>query len=414
MGHLEPHQSIALVVAALTLAGVAFGRLPFVPLDRAGFALVGAAALLVTGVLDLQEAAALVDAEVLVLLFGLMLLNEALAEAGAFRAATRWLTRRARRPLALLAALTLAAGGLSALFLNDTIVIMLTPLVIQLTRHLGVAPLPYLLALATAANAGSVATVTGNPQNLIVSVHGGIDYLSFLAALAPVAAAGLVVVFVTVAWVHRRDLAGGRFTAPAPAAPAMPARPLAIAIGWAVGLLCAFLAGAPVATAALVVGAGVVLTGGDGGRRVLARVDVSLLTLFAGLFVVVGALGHSGLTAIAAASWGAAWVHGVGPLTAVTALASNLFSNVPAVLLLSPLVAEAGGGRTGFLTLAMASTLAGNLTLVGSVANLIVVESARKLGVTVGFGAYLRVGLPITLTTLLLGALWLARTGGPG
>jgi Na+/H+ antiporter NhaD/arsenite permease-like protein len=414
MGPLDPHQSITVVVAAVTLVGVAFGRLPFVPLDRAGFALVGAAALLATGVLDLDEAAALVDVEVLTLLFGLMLLNEALAEAGAFRTATHWLTRRARHPRSLLAALTVAAGGLSALFLNDTVVIMLTPLVIQLTRHLGVAPLPYLLALATAANAGSVATVTGNPQNLIVSVQGGIDYVTFLAALAPVAAASTAVVFVTIAWVHRRDLAGGRFTAPAPAAPPLPARPRTIAFGWSVCLLVAFVSGAPVATAALVVGAGVLLTAGARGRSVLARVDVSLLTLFAGLFVVVGALGHSGLTAIAAASWGAAWMHGVGQLTVVTALASNLFSNVPAVLLLAPLVAEAGGGRRGFLTLAMASTLAGNLTLVGSIANLIVVESARKLGVTVGFGAYLRVGVPITLTTLLLGAMWIARTGTAG
>jgi Na+/H+ antiporter NhaD/arsenite permease-like protein len=410
MGPLEPHQAVAVVVAAVTLVGVAFGRLPVVPLDRAGFALVGAASLLATGVLDLGEAVALIDAEVLVLLFGLMLLNEALAEAGAFRALLRWATRRAVHPLALLATLTVAAGGLSALFLNDTIVLMLTPLVVQLTRHLGVAPLPYLLALATAANVGSVATVTGNPQNLIVSVQGSIGYVAFAAALAPVAAVGLAVVIGTIAWVHRRDLAGGRFVAPVPAHPPTP-RSLPIAAGWAVALLVAFAAGAPVATAALVVGAGVLLTAGAAGRRVLAAVDVSLLTLFAGLFVVVGALGHTGVTALALAAWGSAWLHGVGALTVVTAAASNLFSNVPAVLLLAPLVAEAGGARSGFLTLAMASTLAGNLTVVGSVANLIVVESAHRLGVTVTFWAYLRVGLPITVGTLGIGAAWLAATG---
>jgi Na+/H+ antiporter NhaD/arsenite permease-like protein len=410
MGPLEPHQSVAVGVAAVTLAGVAFGRLPFVPLDRAGFALVGAASLLATGVLDLGEAVALIDAEVLVLLFGLMLLNEALAEAGAFRALLRWATRRASHPLALLATLTLAAGGLSALFLNDTIVLMLTPLVVQLTRHLGVAPLPYLLALATAANVGSVATVTGNPQNLIVSVQGSIGYLAFAAALAPVATAGLAVVIATIAWVHRRDLAVGRFVAPIPAPPPT-RRAVPLAVGWAAALLVAFAAGAPVATAALVVGAGVLLTAGGAGRRVLAAVDVSLLTLFAGLFVVIGALGHTGVTALALATWGSAWLHGVGALTMVTAAASNLFSNVPAVLLLAPLVAEAGGARSGFLTLAMASTLGGNLTVVGSVANLIVVESAHRLGVTVSFWAYLRVGMPITVATLGIGAAWLAATG---
>ncbi|MFN2321985.1 MAG: SLC13 family permease [Trueperaceae bacterium] len=284
---MEPLSSdawIALGVAVVTLAGVAFGRLPYVPLDRAGFALVGAAALLAGGVLDLHAAAALVDAEVLVLLFGLMLLNEALAEAGAFRALTRWATRRATSPFALLVALTFAAGTLSALFLNDTIALMLTPLVVATARALGVRTLPYLLALATAANVGSVATVTGNPQNLIVAVRGGIGFVPFAAALAPVALVGLAVVVAVIAVVHRRDLFGVRFAAAAPpAAPPAPRRPLA-----------------------------------------------------------------------------------------------------------------------------MASTLAGNLTLFGSVTNLIVAEGARRAGERVGFGAYLRVGVPITLATLLLGATWLA------
>lgn len=409
MPPLSPDAWIAVAVAAVTLAGVAFGRLPFVPLDRAGFALVGAAALLATGVVDLHAAAALVDAEVLVLLFGLMLLNEALAEAGAFRTLTRWATRRAGSPFALLVALTGAAGALSALFLNDTIALMLTPLVVSLARALGVRPLPYLLALATAANVGSVATVTGNPQNLIVAVQGGIGFVPFATALTPVALAGLAVVVAVIALAHRRDLFGVRFArAQAEAPRPFPRRPLALAVGWATLLLAAFLAGAPVATAALVVGAGVLLTAGSAAPRVLARVDVSLLTLFAGLFVVVGALGTTGATAAAAAAFGDAITGGVGQLTVLTAVASNLFSNVPAVLLLAPLVTEAGGGRTAYLTLAMASTLAGNLTLVGSVANLIVAEGARRAGERVGFGAYLRVGVPITLATLLLGAAWLA------
>lgn len=409
MPPLSPDAWIAVAVAAVTLAGVAFGRLPFVPLDRAGFALVGAATLLATGVVDLHAAADLVDAEVLVLLFGLMLLNEALAEAGAFRALTRWATRRAATPFALLVALTFAAGALSALFLNDTIALMLTPLVVALTRALGVRPLPYLLALATAANVGSVATVTGNPQNLIVAVQGGLGFVPFATALTPVALVGLGVVVGVIAFVHRRDLFGVRFR-PAESAPAerFPRRPLALAVGWATLLLAAFLAGAPVATAALVVGAGVLLSAGAAAPKVLARVDVALLTLFAGLFVVVGALGATGVTALAAEALGTAWTADVGRLTVLTAVASNLFSNVPAVLLLAPLVAEAGGGRSAYLTLAMASTLAGNLTLVGSVANLIVAEGARRAGERVGFGAYLRVGVPVTLVTLALGAAWLA------
>lgn len=395
----------AVVVAVATLVGVAFGRLPRVALDRAGFALVGAAALLVGGVLTLEEATALVDADVLVLLFGLMLLNEALAEAGAFRALTRWATRRAASPLTLLALLTFTAGALSALFLNDTVALMLTPATIAMARHAGVRPLPYLLALAAAVNVGSVATLAGNPQNVIVGIQGGIGYVAFAATLAPVAAVGLAVVVATVAVAHRRDLRPARQVEVE--APAPPRRGPSVAIGWAVVLAAAFLAGAPVATAALAVGAGVLLTAGRASARIVARVDVALLALFAGLFVVVGALGATGVTAALADALGAVWLTGVVPLTISTAVASNVVSNVPAVLVLGPLVAANEGTPTAYLTLAMASTLAGNLTLVGSIANLIVAEGARSAGETVSFRAHLRVGAPIAVVTLAIGAVWL-------
>lgn len=409
MEPLAPAAWASILIATATLAGVAVGRLPGIPLDRAGFALVGAALLLATGVLDLDVAVGLVDAEVIVLLTGLMLLNEALAEAGFFRSVTEWATQRARRPLGLLIGIVVASGVLSALFLNDTIVLMLTPLVIQLARRLRVAPLPYLLALATAANVGSVATITGNPQNLLVSVVGGIGYGDFARALAPVALLGLVVVVGVIALVHRRDVTGAPFDRPDPVPLALPRGPLMRVSLIALAMLVAFLTGVPVATAALVAGSIALLATGAASPAVLRRVDWSLLVLFAGLFVVVGALRETGVTEAAFAAVGGTLASGPGPLAALTALLSNLFSNVPAVMLLLPVVTVFDEPTTALLSVAMASTLAGNLTLVGSIANLIVVEAAKREGVRIGFWAYAAVGAPITVITLAMGVAWLGR-----
>jgi Na+/H+ antiporter NhaD/arsenite permease-like protein len=400
---------IALGVAAVTLVGVAFGRLPGVPLDRSGFALVGAAILLVAGVVDLETAAHLVDVEVIVLLAGLMLLNEALAEAGFFRGLTLWATRRARGPFALLVSLVLASGVLSALFLNDTIVLMLTPVVIHLTRALGAAPLPYLLALALSANVGSVATVTGNPQNLLVSVAGGIGYGAFAAALAPVALAGLVLVIAVVAVGHRAHVTGDAFERAAPAPQRTVSRRLWALSATALAMLAAFVLGAQVAVAAFTAGALSLLLVGRSGPALLRRIDWSLLVLFAGLFVVVGSVRETGAAAVAFDALGAWLTAGVVPLALISAVASNLLSNVPAVLLLLPPILAGAGGTADLLVLAMASTLAGNLTLVGSIANLIVAESARRHGVEVGFWAYARAGAPVTLLSLAFGVWWLSR-----
>lgn len=407
-----------LVVAGLTLAGVGFGRLPGVRLDRAAVAVAGATALLVGGSIGLEEALAAVDGEVLALLFALMVVNAALSGAGAFRLLTSAATRRVVGPRRLLLLLVLSAGVSSALFLNDTVVLMLTPLVVRAARRLGLPPLPYLVALALAANAGSVATVTGNPQNVLVGVTAGIGYLRFLVRLGPVALIGLAVSAAAVLVAFRRELRVPPQTPPAEPLPEVDRVRLVATAGVGLAMLGAFVAGAPVAVAALAAAAVLLVAHGPAAGTLLRRVDYELLVLFACLFVVVAAVAAGGWPAAALAAWrpaepatGAASAAGLAALTAVTAGLSTLVSNVPAVLMLLPgldLPALAPAARQATaLTVAMASTLAGNLTLVASVANLIVAESARRLGVEVGFWAYLRVGLPVTLVTLALGWLWL-------
>lgn len=402
---LSPTDAFTLVTGAVTLLAVSFGRLPGgMKLSRAVLALAGAVILVLGGAADLRSALASIDGEVLVLLFGLLAVNAALASAGVFRWIATFAARRALSPRSLLVVVVLTAGVLSALFLNDTVVLMLTPLLVRLALALGLQPLPYLLALAMAANAGSVATVTGNPQNVLVAVTADVSYAGFLRTLGPVAVLALAATCAVLLIAFRRELAGR--VRPARHLDPPPVNRVHATIGLAAtcAMLVAFAVGVPVATAARAAGTFLLVSRGPGSRGLLRQVDVSLLVLFASLFVVVGAMAATG----APQRWllGALGAGGVFDLVWVSAALSVLLSNVPAVLVLLPVVPA-----DSVMVVAMAATLAGNLTLAASVANLIVAESARRVGVEVGFWAYARVGVPVTLASLLIGGAWLALVG---
>lgn len=383
-----------LVIVLATYAGVAVGRWPIVRMNRATIALVGAAALLATGSLGLEQAFAALDPHTLLLLFSMMVLNANLRLAGFFGWVTAATLRVAHTPRSLLALLLATSGVLSALFLNDTICLMLTPLVLEVARRLRRDPVPYLVALATSANLGSVATITGNPQNMLIGMSGGIGYLAFARALTPVAVLGLAVAWGVLVLVFPTEFAPGALPE-APPARRRIYRPLLYkSIGSTILMLAMFLAGVPVAEAAFLAAAALLFTRRLKPDRVFADFDWQLLVFFSALFVVTGALDPS--------AWVVRLPEGLAGLMALTAVLSNLVSNVPAVLLLRPLIPALEDPQRAWLAVAAASTLAGNLTLLGSVANLIVAESASRQGVHLSFGAYLKAGVPITLLTLLL------------
>jgi Na+/H+ antiporter NhaD/arsenite permease-like protein len=391
----------------------AIGTLPGFRVDRMGAAIIGAGFVVVTGVLPMPAAVAAVDAPTLVLLFGMMIVAAHLDLSGVFALVTAWAIGRARSPRGLLVAVVLSAGVLSAFFVNDVVCLVLTPLVIRIVGGLRLNPVPYLIAVATASNLGSVATITGNPQNMIVGSLSGIPYVTFLGALGPVAVIGLTLDVLIIAWIYRQELAR-----PLPERPRPPRlrthRGLMgktlIVTG---GLLLAFFLGYPVAPAAIGAAATLLITRRIRPARVYGEIDFGLLVLFSGLFIVIGALEATGL---AAEGFGLARRWSLDRplvLSAVALVLSNLVSNVPAVLLFKSVIPTFAAPRQAWLVLAMASTLAGNLTLVGSVANLIVAERARGAGVTIRFGEYLRVGLPLTAASLVAGLGVLAWRSGP-
>jgi Na+/H+ antiporter NhaD/arsenite permease-like protein len=313
----------------------------------------------------------------------------------------------ARTPRRLLALIVGVSGLFSAVFLNDTIVLVFTPLILDITATLRRNPLPYLVALVTAANIGSVATITGNPQNMLVGISSGIEFMAFLRALGPIALVGLGIVWVVIVLVYRAEFSGSAFAETYAFEPEVKRPRLWKALFATALMLGALVANAPVPLAAILAAAVLLITRRTNTAQVFQEIDWGLLVFFSALFVVTGAIGVSGMGHELFEVLKPHAERSAGSLTLTAVILSNLVSNVPAVMLLRPLIPTLSHPHEAWLTLAMATTLAGNLTLLGSVANLIVAEIARTRGVHLTFSEYLKAGTAIAVLSLLVGVAWM-------
>jgi len=397
---------VALLVFLGTYLVLAIGRAPGLRIDRTGAAIIGASLMIGANVLSFDEAVRAVDHSTLVLLFGMMIVVANLRLSGFFRAVSALAVRHAHHPLTLLAVIVAVSGAFSAFFVNDTVCLVLTPLVLDVTVALRRNPVPYLLAVAMASNVGSLATLTGNPQNMMIGNLSGIRYRDFSTVMAPVAIFGLVMTFAVIAVVYRKEFSGRERVEPGELRVRVNRVLLWKSLITSAGMIVLFFCGWPVAKVAIVTGALLLVTRRVKPEKVYLEIDWSLLVLFAGLFIVVAGLEHSALEQDLLRVASMFRLNNSITLTAFSAALSNLVSNVPAVLLFRPIVRHLTSPRQGWLILAMSSTLAGNLTILGSVANLIVVQRARQV-VRVGFWEYCRVGAPLTLATLGAGLLYL-------
>ena len=402
------HRLAAIGIFCASYLALALGKVPGLSIDRAGVALVGACLMVASGVMTLDDAYRAVDFNTITLLLGMMIVVANLRLSGFFALATAWIAQRAHRPLLLLVAIVAISGVFSAFLVNDAICLVMAPLVLELTIGLRRNPVPYLLAVAMASNVGSVATITGNPQNMMIGSFSAIPYATFAAALAPVALIGLVLTAALLALLHRDELRGERLV---PRLPRLRVNRVLVARSLLATALVVtlFFAGQPPAKAAIIVGALLLLTRRVKSARVYAEIDWSLLLMFTGLFIIVAGAEHELLGPRAIEAVGQLHLADVPVLSAVTAALSNLVSNVPAVLLLKPFVAALPEPHRAWLVIAMASTLAGNFTVLGSIANLIVVEKAARRGIVITFWDYFRVGAPLTVMMLIIGTLWLMR-----
>jgi Na+/H+ antiporter NhaD/arsenite permease-like protein len=401
-----------IAVFAATYVGMALGRVPGLKLDRTGIALMAVAVLLATGAVDLDRMGASIDAPTIVLLFALMILSAQFAAAGFYDLCAGAITRATATPERLLALTVAISGVLSAVLANDVVVYAMTPLLCAGIGARGLDPRPFLLALAGASNAGSAATLIGNPQNILIGQLGGLDFWRFLAVCGPPALLSLLVVYLVVRWVWRRELA-----APAKAPPPPPDR--TPVDGWQVAkgaiatvlLIALFATPVPREIGALAIAAALLASRKLASRAMIGAVDWHLLLLFACLFTVTGAFAETGLAAD-----GLDWLarRGLLPdslavLAPLALVASNGIGNVPAVILLMAIWPDPSEGA--LYGLALLSTLAGNLLLVGSLANVIVAERAAAAGLRLGFADFARSGIPMTLLSMAIAVAWLALGG---
>jgi Na+/H+ antiporter NhaD/arsenite permease-like protein len=358
----------------------------------------------VVGALDGRSAIASLDYETLVLLASMMVLVAVLHLEGFFEWVTLQIVARLK-PSQLLPGVILSSGILSAFLVNDVVCLFMAPLILKVTKQMGRHPLPFLLALATASNIGSTATITGNPQNILIGSVSKIGYRDFLFHLGPVAVIGLLINWAVISVLFRRQLAEHVEPANGEASRAE-LDGLLLPLLVAGGIVTAFLAGLNPALIAASGAAVLVLTRSRLLERIYREVDWSLLVLFIGLFLIIGAAQHTGIAAALLHSAERLNLHNLAVFSLAVTVLSNLVSNVPAVMLLKDLVPQFHDAHQFWLALAMASTLAGNLTITGSIANMIVVETVRP-SVRISFKDYLIVGVPTTILSIAVGAAWI-------
>lgn len=406
--HETLHWGIAAIFAIVYL-GMFLGGLPKLRLDRSGVALLGAIAMIGIGALDTEQAARAVDLPTVLLLFSFMVVSAQMRLGGFYTAVTRQVGTLPLSQGRLLGALIAVAAALSAVFSNDIVCLAMTPVVVRICLQRGYAPVPFLLGLVCAANIGSAATLIGNPQNMLIGSVMRLSFADYAQLALPPVMLSLAALWGWLAYAQR----GAAAVSPPPPGE-LPAEELPPfdrwqtikGLGVAGALLLIFLfTDWPREVAALVAAGVLLLSRRFHSSHVMGFIDWELLVLFIGLFVVNHAFASTGL-----AAQGVAWLaaRGValadaGPLFAAGVLLSNLVSNVPAVMLLMPHLAGPEAGAA----LALVSTFAGNLLLVGSIANLIVVDIARRNGIEIDWRGHARIGVPVTLLTLAILWVWL-------
>ncbi|MET0413895.1 MAG: SLC13 family permease [Polyangiaceae bacterium] len=400
---------LGIVVFAVTYVLISSRSLRWLGFDRPAGALLGAVACVVLGVLTPHEALGAIDGATLLLLFGVMGMGAFLHLDGFFEQIETRVVALARTPARLLGLLVWGSGVLSALITNDAVCLLGAPLVVRLIQKHELPRLPFLLALATAANTGSAATLVGNPQNMLCGMLGGLSYSEHLMLVGPVALIGLGLNHALLWLSFRRELAQSQLVAGEPVLALE--RPVQLTLGVIALTTVVYGLGADLAWTATAGFVALMLLHRRDARELWPRIDWALLLFFSGLFVVVSGLMKSGapqaLFERFPLAGGASGLWENTRLATIFLVGSNLVSNVPFILVVKEQMASLPDARLGWEMLAMASTFAGNLTLVGSVANIIVAEAGRDVG-GIGFFEYLRVGLPLALLTTAIGVAWLS------
>jgi Na+/H+ antiporter NhaD/arsenite permease-like protein len=398
----ESQMLIAAAILSGTFIVFALGKSPLFRVDRAGAAIIGAALTIGTGVLSFDEATKVVDYKTIVILFSMMIVTAYLKLSGFFQMVGNFILKMIQTKQQFLFAVIVSSGILSAFFINDIICLLFTPIILLICNRTGMNPVPYLIGVATASNIGSAGTLIGNPQNILIGSLSGLSFATYFTVAAPLAFSGLFLNYFIILRLYCHEVHG----AIPPCAPisGVTHRHLIMkSLGVTVFILAGFVAGFNPVVVTSLGAAYLLITRRLKPNKVYASIDFNLLVVFIGLFVVIGGIEHSGLMRWAMQKLSFINFDNFMFFSFLTITLSNIFSNVPAILLLKFFV-PAQADSSWWIGMGIFSTFAGNLTLTGSIANLIVVEIAKRDNVHIGFMDYLKVGFPLTvlMTTIAL------------
>jgi Na+/H+ antiporter NhaD/arsenite permease-like protein len=400
---------MSLTLFLITYVGIALGKVPGLVIDRVGIALLGAIAMVVTGVITAPAAVQSIDLSTILLLYSLMIISAQLRLGGFYTWSASAILSQLSRPKSFLLVLMTVSAILSALLANDIVCFAFTPVLTAALLRAGLNPLPFLLGLAVSSNIGSAATIIGNPQNMLIGQVGHLSFSHFIAWCTPPALASLLGSYLVVLWRYQDKMI---LETPRPTELASTAWPdfspwqSFKGIGAILCLIILFFTPIPREASAIAIAGILLCSRRMKTRDILGLVDWHLITLFCALFVVIHGISLTyDLNKLVdrLAAWGID-VGNSAMLTGLTVVLSNIFSNVPAVMLLIPFMDPLNPQQ--WYTLALASTFAGNLFVLGSIANLIVIEQASRHGVVISFREHARAGIPITILSLIVLMAW--------
>ncbi|MCE5174658.1 MAG: anion transporter [Bacteroidales bacterium] len=402
---MDTIQIIALVIFIITYLGIIFTRLPGVNIDRPSAAFSGAIAMVLFGILTPEEAIEAIDFNTIFLLLGMMIIIASLQIDGFFTFIANKTISYSRTRFRLLTLIVLVTGITSAFLVNDAVVLMFTPVIIQICCSSKINPMPYLIAEILSSNIGSVMTITGNPQNMLIGISSGISYTQFLVHLLPISLLGMGIVILIVRLFYRKEF---RQKEPLVFAKTETfdikrlSRSVIVFGIVVIGFFLGKLFGLSIPLVALTGAALIMLIGEAKPSKVIQKVDWVLLLFFASLFIVVGAVEKAGLfDSVLKSEILSADLKGLGIIHGLSLVLSQIVSNVPFAVLMLPMLKVAGSNML-WMGLASASTLAGNATIIGAMANLIVIESADKQGYHISFMEFFKIGIIVTMITLPL------------
>lgn len=400
---------IAVIVFCLAYLGIALGKIPGLIIDRVGVALLGAIGMVVFGVVTPESAFRSIDLPTILLLYSLMIISAQLRLGGFYTWMALKIVPFYTQPKLFLLVTMVVSALLSAILANDIVCFAFTPILAISLIKSKLNPLPFLIGLAVSSNIGSAATIIGNPQNMLIGQTGHLDFAKFFFWCAPPSLLALLLSYLIILWIYRRKIYNYGKKISVDHNPLwQPFNPWQTSKGIAaiLILIALFFTSIPREISAIGI-AGILLCSRKMKTRdIMGLVDWHLISLFCALFIIIHGVSQSGCldsTMNRLASMGMD-LRSLPVLTGMSAVLSNFFSNVPATMLLIRFLDPFDPAQ--WYTLATSSTFAGNLFLLGSIANLIVVEQASYFDIRISFFDHAVVGIPVTVVSLLILLVW--------